>query len=98
MDSKADFRKGVFVYYDLFKMLDSLTDEQFGKAIRIFVGYSCGEEQVIPVDQIVEIAVECLKLWDGIDRAKYEKILEKRRAAGIKGAEKRWGNRKEEIM
>ena len=34
-----------------------------------------------------------MKVWDGIDRERYEKILEKRREAGKKGAEKRWENK-----
>lgn len=95
MNNKSNFRKGVFVYFDLIKMLDSLTDEQFGRAIRIFACSSCGEEKAASNDETVNLAAACLTLWDSIDRAKYEKILEKRREAGAKGAEKRWGNGKE---
>lgn len=93
MNENLDFRKGFFLYHGVCDMCASLTDEQFGKAIRALITYQkTGSEPKIE-NEFVKIAFDFMKVWDGIDRERYEKILEKRRGAGKKGAEKRWENK-----
>ena len=84
-------KKGVFLYHDLFEAFEWMTDEQLGKTVRMLLDYS--RTGVIPDgndDTVVNVAFDFLKKWDDISRARYEKIIEKRRKAGIKGAQARW--------
>ena len=39
MNENLDFRKGFFLYHGVCDMCASLTDEQFGKAIRALITY-----------------------------------------------------------
>lgn len=92
-EPKKDNRKGVFLYYDFVHALETLDDEMFGRILRDMAEYS--EKGILPeFDDVCLIALfNLMRGWDDIDRGRYEKILEKRREAGKKGAAARWGAR-----
>ena len=84
-------KKGVFLYHDLFEAFECMTDEQLGKTVRMLLDYS--RTGVIPDgddDMSVTIAFNFLKNWDDMSRERGEQIAERRREAGIKGAQARW--------
>lgn len=92
-EPEKENRKGVFLYYDFVHALQPLDDELFGRILRGMAEYS--EKGVFPeFDDVCLIALfNLMRSWDDIDRGRYEKILEKRREAGKKGAAARWGAR-----
>ena len=92
-EPKKENRKGVFLYYDFVHALEPLNDELFGRILRGMAEYS--EKGVFPeFDDVCLIALfNLMRGWDDIDRGRYEKILEKRREAGKKGAAAHWGAR-----
>ncbi len=93
IEPEKENRKGVFLYYDFVHALQPLDDELFGRILRGMAEYS--EKGVFPeFDDVCLIALfNLMRGWDDIDRGRYEKILEKRREAGKKGAAARWGAR-----
>ena len=92
-EPKKENRRGVFLYYDFVHALEPLDDEMFGRILRDMAEYS--EKGILPeFDNVCLIALfNLMRGWDDIDRGRYEKILEKRREAGKKGAAARWGTR-----
>ena len=92
-EPKKENRRGVFLYYDFVHALEPLDDELFGRILRDMAEYS--EKGILPeFDDVCLIALfNLMRGWDDIDRGRYEKILEKRREAGKKGAAARWGTR-----
>ena len=90
MITATEKRKGVFLYYDFLDVLKSFSDEQFGKAIRTLL--VCSRDEINPDsgNLTLDTAVRFLKTWDDLDKEKYNKILEQRRAAVKKGAKARW--------
>lgn len=92
-EPKKENRRGVFLYYDFVHALEPLDDELFGRILRGMAEYS--EKGILPeFDDVCLIALfNLMRGWDDIDRGRYEKILEKRREAGKKGAAARWGAR-----
>lgn len=83
-------RKGVLIFYKTKEHFAKLTDGQLGMLIRALLEYS--ENATLPdiSDPKVEMLFSVMKQYDDEDRERYEKIVEKRREAGLKGAEKRW--------
>ena len=64
-------KKGVFLYHDLFKAFEWMTDEQLGKTVRMLLDYS--RTGVIPDgddDTVVNVAFDFLKKWDDISRSR----------------------------
>ena len=94
-NEKVKNRKGVILYYDFFHALENLNDERLGRILREFIVYSETGKGPNPDDSFEHALFVFLKSWDDFDNEKYEKILEKRRSAGKKGAEVRWGSREE---
>lgn len=94
-NQKVKNRKGVLLYYNFFHALENLKDEQLGRILREFVIYSETGNEPDPEDSVEYALFNFLKTWDDVDNKRYENILEKRRSAGKKGAEVRWGSREE---
>ena len=83
-------RRGVMIYYDMIANFRRLSNEQMGELMFAFLDYSSGGPEPELTDPAVAVAFGFMKLFDDFDRAKYEAIVEKKRAAGKKGAEARW--------
>ena len=83
-------RKGIFIRHQTRLILDSLSDEEYCRIIRQFDDYAFkGIEPVF--EKASDIALfGFLKQCDDYDEASYREVIEKRRAAGKKGAEARW--------
>lgn len=97
IDQKLKNRKGVLLYYGFYHALEGLNDEMLGKTLRAFIVYSETGEEPEHADTFEYALFALLKEWDDMDNDRYLQIIGKRRAAGAKGAEARWGNKKEEI-
>lgn len=89
-------RKGFFLFYEMVKSLDCLTDEQLGSIIRQAMEYC--DSKTVPQfeDKALEMAFFSVKLWVDLDHERYENIVKKRSLAGKKGAYVRW-NKEETI-
>lgn len=83
-------RKGIIIFYKMREHFGKLTDAQLGALIRALLEYS--ESAVIPEidDPKVDMLFSVMKQYDDDDRKRYEKIVETKREAGKRGAEKRW--------
>ena len=81
-------------YYDKFK---KLSDEQFGKLIRLVFQYQ--EDGIVPEieDIVISIAFDVIRHDLDINNAKYEMIIQKRKEAGSAGGKARADNFKQMV-
>ena len=96
ISKKLKNRRGVLLNYGFFHALECLNDEMLGRILRAFIVYSENGEEPEYADTFEYALFSLLKEWDDMDNDRYLQIIEKRREAGTKGAEKRWGNEKKE--
>lgn len=83
-------RKGIFIFHQSRLELDTLTDEEYGRMIRALDDHAFNGTNPQFENRFLEMAFNILKNRDDYDEARYREIVEKRRAAGKKGAEARW--------
>ena len=83
-------RKGIFIKHQTRVALNNLSDQEYGQLIRQIDDYAF--MGVVPeFESNMEASMfNMLKDYDDYDENHYREIIEKRRAAGKKGAEVRW--------
>jgi len=93
MERKTE-KKGFVMYLDYKEHFNLLSDEQLGKLLRIIYEYE--ETGVAPKieEGILQMAFSFIRLQLDRDKEKYESEISKRKAAGKKGGESRWGTDK----
>jgi len=87
----AENKKSFLLYCDLLHTVKKLNDEQAGKLFKHVLEY-VNDLNPETEDIITDLCFEPIKQNLKRDLQKYEKIREKKREAGKKGANKRWQN------
>lgn len=84
-------KKSFIIYIDKLKTAtDSLSDEELGQLFRAICAYHCGETYE-PSSPLASLTFKFFLSSFRESEEKYERIVERRREAGRKGNEKRWG-------
>ena len=83
-------RKGIMIYYEMFEQFELLSNEELGELIFAIMRYSKDGTEPKIESPAAKILFSFMKRFDDIDRERYEKIRERRREAGRRGAKKRW--------
>ena len=86
-------KRSFIVYVDYADKFQSLSDEQFGKLMRLMIVYAASGEYEPTNDLVVNLAFDVAKADLDRDGEKYEQIIEKRREAGKKGGLAKANNR-----
>lgn len=87
-------KKLIPLYVDRLEVLDKLTDEQSGKLFKAIYYYTVRQEENLNAllnDGMTDILFSCFKGSLDLADEQYERVCEKRRAAGIRGNQVRWG-------
>ncbi len=87
----AENKKGFLLYCDLLHTVKKLNDEQAGKLFKHVLEY-VNDLNPETEDILMQVCFEPIRQSLKRDLQKYEKIREKKREAGKKGANKRWQN------
>ncbi len=87
----AENKKGFLLYCDLLHTVEKLNDEQAGKLFKHVLEY-VNDLNPETDDILLQVCFEPIRQNLKRDLQKYEKIREKKREAGKKGANKRWQN------
>ncbi len=87
----AENKKGFLLYCDLLHTVEKLNDEQAGKLFKHVLEY-VNDLNPETDDILLQVCFEPIRQSLKRDLQKYEKIREKKREAGKKGANKRWQN------
>lgn len=92
-------KKVIPLYVERLEVLDKLTDEQSGKLFKAIYYYSVRQEENLNAlldDGMTDILFSCFKGSLDLADEHYERVCEKRRAAGIRGSQVRWGKEPQE--
>ena len=87
----AENKKSFLLYCDLLHTVQKLNDEQAGKLFKHVLEY-VNDLNPETEDILLQVCFEPIRQSLKRDLQKYEKIREKKREAGKKGATKRWQN------
>lgn len=82
-------KESFILHTNMWPSVQKLTREQRGDLFSAIMCYQLGEE-LPKMDPIAEMAFSFIAAQMDRDNEKYERIVEKRRAAGKKGADARW--------
>lgn len=88
-------KETMLIYTTYLEKFQMLTNEQFGLLVRLLLAYQATDEIPEIDDALVSMAFDVIKVDLDQNNDKYQETIDKRKEAGRKAAEKRWG--KDEI-
>ena len=87
----------MILYGSYLKKFEKLSDEQFGRLIRLGLNYSLTDELPEIDDLFISLAFDVIKVEIDTNTQKYEETCEKRRLAGKKGGLAKASNAKQNV-